>query len=100
MAGEDYRQDTSGGVYGDVPSAEEVDRFHQNSDVDVRDRSQHHTLGPSPTQAAAGNHRHDGGDSVLLLEGMTLSGSRGGNVALPSIIAALVRLGAQDNTTE
>lgn len=99
MAEHEHRNDTSGGAEGEVASSEEVEKFHQNSDVDVREKSQHHTLGPSPTQAAAGNHRHDGGDSPLLLEGVTLSGSRDGNVAMVSIIAALVKLGAKDNTT-
>lgn len=31
---------------------------HQYSDVDLDSGSQHHTLGPGPTQAAAGTHRH------------------------------------------
>jgi hypothetical protein len=81
------------------PTAEEVERFHTNADVDTRAESAHHTLGPSPTQAAPGNHRHDGGDSELLLSGFTITGSQGGNTALPSIIACLVRLGAQDSST-
>jgi len=81
------------------PSAQTVSDFHTNSDVDTRPESLHHTLGPGPAQAAPGNHQHDGGDSELLLTGFTITGSRGGNVALVSIIAALVRLGVTDNTT-
>ena len=81
------------------PDSQTVDEFHTNSDLDTRGESQHHTLGPGPTQAAAGNHTHDGGDSSLLLTGLTITGSRGGNTSLPSIIACLVRLGAKDSST-
>lgn len=81
------------------PPQKEVNEFHTNSDKDGGPKSLHHTLGANPNQASPGNHLHDGSTSSLLLEGMTLSGSRGGNAALPSIIAALVRLGATDATT-
>lgn len=81
------------------PTAKEVNEFHEKSDKDGGPKAQHHTLGPAPAQASPGNHTHDGGTSVALLEGVTLSGSRGGNLALPSIIAALVQLGATDSTT-
>jgi hypothetical protein len=56
-------------------------------------------LGPSPTQAAPGNHTHDGGDSSLLLEGETISGSRATDAWRISVNAILVRLGAVDNST-
>jgi hypothetical protein len=82
-----------------TPASDVVDDFHTNSDVNSRAESLHHTLGPTPTQAASGDHVHDGGTSSLLLTGITLSGSRGGNVAMVSIISALVRLGATDSTT-
>lgn len=81
------------------PSAKEVDDFHTNSDVDQRAESLHHTLGPAPAQAAPGNHNHDGGTSAPLWEGDSISGSRGGNVALGSVIALLVQKGAIDQTT-
>ena len=83
------------------PSQKEVNEFHTNSDKDGSAKSLHHTLGPMPNQAAAGNHSHDGGNSALIypLEGVTLSGSRGGNAALASVITALVKLGATDATT-
>lgn len=81
------------------PGAAVVADFHTNSDVDIRPESQHHTLGTTNSQAAAGDHTHDGGDSPLLLTGYTLTGSRGGNAAMPSLIAALVRLGATDSTS-
>lgn len=81
------------------PSAETVEDFHTNSDVNSRKEAQHHTLGPGEFQSAQGSHNHRGGDSVLLLAGVTLTGSRGGNVALVSVIQALVALGATDSTT-
>ena len=84
----------------DSLSAEQVEKLHKNADTDVRRESIHHTLGPGPVQAAPGNHRHDGSDSSLLLEGVTISGSRSSSTSiLPSIIAALVKLGAIDQST-
>lgn len=81
-------------------SAENVTKIHQNADTDLQRESIHHTLGPRPTQASAGDHNHDGSNSVQLLAGQTIVGSRGNSSAiLPSIIAALVRLGAVDSST-
>lgn len=81
------------------PTAEEVERFHTSADTDARKEAVHHTLGPGENQGAPGNHNHRGGDSVQLLAGVTLTGSRGGNIALLSVIQALVALGATDSTT-
>jgi hypothetical protein len=81
------------------PSAEEVDKFHTNADTDLRGESTHHTLGPAPSQASPGNHRHDGGDSELLLVGETISGSRNSDAWRLSINAILVKMGAKDNST-
>ena len=81
------------------PTAEEVDVFHTNADVDLRLESLHHTLGATPNQASPGDHRHDGGDSVLLLEDSTITGSRGSDAWRLSINAILVRLGATDSST-
>jgi N-acetylneuraminic acid mutarotase len=81
------------------PPNQVVDDFHENSDLDARAEAQHHTLGPGPTQAAAGNHTHDGGDSSLLLEGETISGTRTTDAWRLSVNAILVRLGAVDNST-
>lgn len=47
-------------------SAQEVEKLHQNDDVDVRRESHHHTLGRRSTQASPGNHVHDGQDSELI----------------------------------
>jgi len=81
------------------PPAAVVDDFHTNSDLDSRAESQHHTLGPGPNQASPGNHRHDGGDSALLLENQFLTGSRDSDAWRLSVNAILVRLGATDNST-
>lgn len=81
-------------------TVEQVEALHQNDDVDVRRESHHHTLGPRGTQAAGGDHNHDGSNSSLLLSGMTISGSRSSSASiLPSMIAGLVRLGMTDSST-
>ena len=90
------------GAYGAERSnadASQVDDFHEQSDLNTRSEAQHHTLGPSQNQAAPGNHNHDGGTSIPLWEGNTISGSRGGNMALASVISILVQKGAVDATT-
>ena len=90
------------GAYGAERSnadATQVDDFHEQSDLNTRSEAQHHTLGPSQNQAAPGNHNHDGGTSIPLWEGNTISGSRGGNMALASVISILVQKGAVDSTT-
>lgn len=79
-------------------SAEQVEEMHRNSDVDTRPEAQHHTTGPGPTQASPGDHRHRGGDSVPLLDDMIITGDLSDGTVLPSIIACLVALGAQDSS--
>lgn len=81
------------------PDPMTVKMFHLYSDVDTDQGAQHHTLGAGNNQAAPGSHVHNGSDSPLLLEGVTLAGSKGGNAALGSVISALVQMGATDNTT-
>lgn len=53
---------------------------HLDADTDTSITAIHHTLGPNPTQASPGSHRHDGTDShkikVTDLEG-TLSATNG-----------------------
>lgn len=80
-------------------AAKEVDDLHANSDLDSRPEAQHHTLGPNQNQASPGNHRHDGGSSPFLWSGTTITGARGGNMAVASIISALVQKGCVDATT-
>lgn len=84
---------------GRPPTPEEVDRFHENAPRDSRKEDIHHTIGTGRNQASAGDHNHRGGDSVQLLAGITITGSRGGNIALLSVIQCLVALGATDSTT-
>lgn len=82
------------------PPSRVVEQFHRNADTDVRRESIHHTLGPSSSQASPGDHTHDGGSSKALLEGVVLTGSKANPTTMwPSIIQALVRLGAKDSTT-
>lgn len=82
------------------PDNKTVEDFHKNASVDTRPEDIHHRLGSEPNQAAPGDHRHDGTSGVLLLEGVIISGSKASpSTVLPSIISALVRLGATDSTT-
>lgn len=83
------------------PPAKDVEDFHSHADRDGSPKALHHTLGPNPNQASPGNHSHDGGNSTKLspLAGITITGARGGNTALASVISALVSLGATDSTT-
>lgn len=81
------------------PPNDVVEKFHTNASIDTKKSDIHHTLGNKSNQAAAGDHRHNGSDSPLLLEGVVLTGSKGGNAALASVVSALVKLGATDNTS-
>jgi hypothetical protein len=83
----------------DIAPPQTVARFHNKSDVDSSSEAQHHTLGIKKDQASPGDHKHDGTTSRKILDGTTITGSRGGNAAVASIIAALVKLGATDSTT-
>lgn len=49
-----------------IPSPDEVNQFHLHSDKDSSVTALHHTLGVGPTQAAAGNHTHNGRDSAKI----------------------------------
>jgi len=81
------------------PAPQIVADFHTNSDMDQDKESQHHTIGTGEFQAAAGSHTHNGSDSFQLLTNEEVTGSRGGNTALASVIAILVRMGAKDSST-
>ena len=83
------------------PTPKEVLDFHTHSDLDGSPKAQHHTLGPGPNQAAAGDHSHDGGSSKVLfpLDGVTITGSRATDAWRISVMAALSALGATDTTT-
>jgi len=67
-------------------------------DTDRNVFSAHHTLGINHLQASSGSHNHDGVNSVPVLDGVAITGSRSGGAALVSIIAALVKLGAVDSS--
>lgn len=86
------------GAFG-RPDPGSVKEFHVNADTDSDRQAIHHTIGPGVNQAASGAHSHDGQDSPLLLEGITITGAKGTAACDSSIIAALVRLGASDSTT-
>jgi hypothetical protein len=87
---------------GDSFGPDELDEIHSRSDVDSGPFAQHHTIGPGGYQASPGNHIHDGVRSKKIGDGLglTISGSRGGNAALASLISALSQVVAfTDNTT-
>lgn len=75
----------------DTPPPGEVNTYHTRSDLDSSTLAQHHTLGIGHNQAAAGDHVHDGLSSRKIGTGLsiTVTGSRGGNAALASLITAL-----------
>lgn len=99
--GKGIRDDYSTKASGvNIFDARVVAQIHTKADTDTDKTSVHHTIGPAPTQVASGAHTHDGAESRLLGEGITLTGSKGGNAAVASICAALVQiLGVTDNTT-
>lgn len=83
-----------------TPPPDQVNSFHSRSDVDSGWQAQHHTLGIKHDQAAAGDHKHDGNNSKKLMEGITVTGSKGGNAALADLITKLAAaLGFTDGTT-
>lgn len=80
----------------------EVALLHLRSDVDAARYSQHHTLGHKHNQSSPGDHIHDGASSKKVGDGVniTITGSRGGNDALTSLINELKKvIEIDDNTT-
>jgi len=85
-----------------APAPREVNFFHSRSDVDSGVTAQHHTLGIKHNQSSPGDHCHDGKGSRKIGTGMglTLSGAKGGNVALSNLITMLGQvIEFTDNTT-
>ncbi|SRR6266550_1999512 len=83
-------------------SPREVNTFHNHSDVDSSAGAQHHSLGVKHNQASPGDHAHDAKSSRKVGYGLalTISGSRGGNAAVASIISMLSQVvDFTDNTT-
>lgn len=90
-----FEDDPYGPIKGEkkspFPPARDVNLFHTNSDVDDSVFAAHHTLGIKHNQAATGDHVHDGTSSRKIGAGMSLSvtGAKGGNVALTNLINML-----------
>lgn len=99
MARDENRQDGASINSELRPPQKMVNEFHSNDDLDRDANAHHHTLGTGVNQAASGAHNHDGSNSVQLLAGFTLTGSRASGAALISVISALEQLGAEDSTT-
>lgn len=83
------------------PTRDEVDNFHHYDDVNSRPEAHHHMLGTTRNSASEGTHVHDGITSSLLLDSITLTGSKAAYdpTREAQIVAALVKLGAVDSTT-
>lgn len=98
---------------GGIPSARESVQAHHRSDVDANRKSQHHTLGVGHNQASPGDHIHDGvngkklglyimdtGSPGKTKPSLVLTGSKGGNAALASLITLLKNfIDFTDNST-
>ena len=85
-----------------IPDARAVNDFHTNDDVNKTLEAHHHTLGISRNKASSGVHKHTGVDSrkVGFQSNLAVSGSKGGNAALASLITMLQKvIDFQDNTT-
>lgn len=103
---------TKDATAGDVPTSQQVNNSHAQSDVDSSPQSQHHTLGTNRGQSSPGDHIHDGitskklGPLAINTSGtdtkpaLVLTGAKGGNVALTNLIAMLKNfVNFTDNTT-
>lgn len=83
-----------------APPPEEVNFFHTRGDTDSSQTAAHHTLGIKHDQASPGDHIHNGQNSKMIMEGVTITGSTSGNVALQNLITALSdAFGFVDGTT-
>ena len=81
------------------PGPVEVSDFHTFADTDSAKEAIHHTLGAGPNQAASGAHNHDGSNSVQLIPGTAITGTKATVGWAASVNAILVSLGAVDNST-
>lgn len=83
-----------------APLPEVVLNFHTRADTDSSAQALHHTLGIRNGQSSPGDHKHDGLSSKRLMEGITITGSRGNNIALQNLLANLSNaFGFVDATT-
>lgn len=100
-----FEDDPFGGIKKDKKRASadprEVNAFHGASDLDTGPNAQHHSLGVKHNQASSGDHVHDGGSSRKIGTGLnlTLTGSKGGNVALANLITMLKTVIEFNDTT-
>lgn len=82
----------------EIPTAQESERAHTNSDRDSAIIAQHHTLGIQHNQASPGDHKHDGKSSKSLGKGADPAFPSTANASytqaqMQSVINALRRLG-------
>lgn len=98
--------DPFGGVKKDVNNpgltTRDVANIHTKADTDGSPVAVHHTLGINRNQSSPGNHVHDGKASPKIGRGLGLviSGAKGGNAAVASIITMLHNVVEfTDNTT-
>ena len=83
-------------------TAQQSNDEHLNADTDNSQSSLHHTLGTNPAQGSQGDHVHDGKSSRRLYGAVppSITGSRGGNAALASLLTQLAANSIiTDNTT-
>ena len=99
VGGEKYKTTVEKIAPTSVADAKTVEAFHAKADTDASQTALHHTLGTKNGNASPGDHNHNGKNSVRILKGTTITGSRASGAALVSVISALVKLGATDNTT-
>jgi hypothetical protein len=93
------KQDTGAKNVKSYPTAQQVNEFHRNSDLDKDRESQHHSLGPSRYQAAPGDHNHDGSSSSLIFDNVTITGSKSSGAAFTNLMVQLAKIGLIDGTT-
>lgn len=80
-------------------------RPEHETNIDNSWNAPHHTLGTKHDQASAGDHTHNGVnsngiDASKLMAGITITGSRGGNVALGNLLTELSKaFGFTNGTT-
>lgn len=98
--------DPFGGVKRDKssanPTARQINQLHENADTNAGPNAAHHTLGVNRNQASPGDHVHDGKASKKVGAGLgiVVTGSRGGNAALASLITQLQKvITLTDSTT-
>ncbi len=82
----------------EVPTSQQVNKAHTNSDVDSSVVAQHHTLGIQHNQGSPGDHLHDGKSSKKLGKGKdtlfpTTAAAAYNQAQIQSIINALRNLG-------